>query len=798
MELLYEVEPDLDGAEDYVVSTKRMKLTPERRPTIAISVHNLLAFSSNVDLSQCQSSSSSPMKDGGPPEVGKRSTYTASASSNISDDVGIAGCHLYVTDLNTPWEIFLIKNSSAQIRYLQWDHAGTKLCVGTDDGRVEIYVMVDNLLNKWGVSYEAALPGEPILIAEWLNAPRKVTVNPEKMDSMVYSEKYLTSVPFSSRGFGGKALDGLVVVTATGLLGAVVQSNSEETGGKPIVASEKMFAMRNHIVHADLAYSTDGDILVVTSTENMKQPVLVNKINVSLSHSRDKVEIKAVPCQSLFLQSMLDHSISSVKFINKCDTDHLLISLTNRLTGSSMLYIYELVAHTVTLKSKFNQSSAAISTGSDVVNTFRWQQTSHIQFGSSISSICSLPSPLIPNINSSISPTTTTTSSSSGSSSSMQNQNQQTATVLTPIIATALSNGCIVLSRCDNLQQICSYSTTSSTPSSGHPFAIGGVKLERDHNTDWNSSPTKKKECSSPSKINSGSSSPGTENPVSISFTWSGSILVSLTENSHLKTYKVHANLDASTAALLMELSMMGGLDPWDVMMCIRTNLIDNITDRLSETFARQPPPVQTHYNGRMLVIKAGLYRIGSSGTARINDQQTLLVLYLVSGALKALLRPAELSSREKGPAESLASLLSSSGEHDLTKVLVQMAATEYAVEANTLQSLQQILQWCADLALKLLSTLPDLRHSRAPGWEVCRDSKAVGTLRELIVLMRIWGLQRPSCLPAFRKTSENLDVLPLLFRLLTRLSVAPHDPDEALIGEAALLMYSLIYLFKT
>lgn len=82
------------------------------------------------------------------------------------------------------------------------------------------------------------------------------------MDSMVYSEKYLTSVPFSSRGFGGKALDGLVVVTATGLLGAVVQSNSEETGGKPIVASEKMFAMRNHIVHADLAYSTGEGLLI--------------------------------------------------------------------------------------------------------------------------------------------------------------------------------------------------------------------------------------------------------------------------------------------------------------------------------------------------------------------------------------------------------------------------------------------------------------------------------------------------------------------------------------------------------
>jgi len=53
----------------------------------------------------------------------------------------------------------------------------------------------------------------------------------------------------------------------------------------------------------------------------------------------------------------------------------------------------------------------------------------------------------------------------------------------------------------------------------------------------------------------------------------------------------------------------MGGLDPWDIMMCIRPNLIENITDRLSETFARQPPAVQSLYNTRILVIKAALHR---------------------------------------------------------------------------------------------------------------------------------------------------------------------------------------------
>ena len=46
--------------------------------------------------------------------------------------------------------------------------------------------------------------------------------------------------------------------------------------------------------------------------------------------------------------------------------------------------------------------------------------------------------------------------------------------------------------------------------------------------------------------------------------------------------------------------------------------------------------------------------RLAIGGLARSNDQQTLLTLNLVSGALKALLRPSALSSVDKGPAEAL------------------------------------------------------------------------------------------------------------------------------------------------
>jgi hypothetical protein len=66
--------------------------------------------------------------------------------------------------------------------------------------------------------------------------------------------------------------------------------------------------------------------------------------------------------------------------------------------------------------------------------------------------------------------------------------------------------------------------------------------------------------------------------------------------------------------------------------------------------------------------------------------------------------------------------------------------------------------------------------------YELLRDYKALNTLRELLVIIRIWGLLRQSCLPVFVRSAENLDVLGLLFRLLSRL-IQTSEPDENLLG---------------
>lgn len=54
--------------------------------------------------------------------------------------------------------------------------------------------------------------------------------------------------------------------------------------------------------------------------------------------------------------------------------------------------------------------------------------------------------------------------------------------------------------------------------------------------------------------------------------------------------------------------------------------------------------------------------------------------------------------------------VLSESGPVDIDRLLMNLEVKEFSVEASTLQSLQQLIQWVADLALNILAKLPDNR----------------------------------------------------------------------------------------
>lgn len=349
--------------------------------------------------------------------------------------------------------------------------------------------------------------------------------------------------------------------------------------------------------------------------------------------------------------------------------------------------------------------------------------------------------------------------------------------------------------------------------------------------------------------------------------TWMGHLLLTIDAEGQLYAYRISyphqeqtsGQLSITYAVSLLEYCLVGGFDALDVFLILKVQQLDAIIDRLTENFMRQPAFVQQFFYVNFFAMKTMLYRLSVSGLPKAHDLTCFLMLHSILIGFKSLLRPSVLSSHDKGPAENLASesisrlwiiyisnmkknrtnfilyvsvVLSESGPVDIDRLLMNLEVKEFSVEASTLQSLQQLIQWVADLALNILAKLPDNRNmstmSRNTGvcigqlisglfifcklnlimyclicsfhlkYDISKDIVALNSIRELLVVMRMWGLVRAQCLPVFSRSAENLDVLATLYKLLTRLTLNPNEPDDILLGKCAIHTFRIpFYIFR-
>jgi len=144
-------------------------------------------------------------------------------------------------------------------------------------------------------------------------------------------------------------------------------------------------------------------------------------------------------------------------------------------------------------------------------------------------------------------------------------------------------------------------------------------------------------------------------------------------------------------------------------------------------------------------------------------------------------------------PSDQLSQSCSHSVDADIDSVVMKLnPERKFVVEVATLQSMQPLMQWVADLALYLVTLLPATLHSGGgtfAGAALLRNSHVLATIRELLVVARIWGLISNECLPTFSSLVSGYDVLRHLFRLITRIWLvsresSAHDFDESIVDE--------------
>ncbi|KAJ1530563.1 hypothetical protein ONE63_005449 [Megalurothrips usitatus] len=626
------------------------------------------------------------------------------------------GSHVYVADLNTPWNVHKITSNKALITSIDWDIPGTKLLIADASGNVQIWANKDHLLNDWNCLGTATFQGENIVAAVFFHNGKKICLVADRKDNMHYYDKFNHQrFAASVRQFGGKPVEGCIVITSTGMIG-VVGLNRGGHGGV-ITATASLGSIRHRITTVDICFGKNGHFLVATSCGNVNLPILCYQVGVTKPDDKLVVTSQALP--SFFPQSSVTKQpslpnppqakfVTHLKFAVREDADSLVVASST--DQGSQIDIWELREKPVTIHAMFQQKHIDSK-------TVAWQHHSQFQSSSSISCLTvskisitfSVPSP--------------------------------------SYVLVAFEDGNISCLYKDGLKQVATASINSMSWSQPKQQRLDVCVSHMD-------------------------------------ITWLGNVAAAVDTQGQLYLYRLlpisepGAPMTVPYACVLLEYCLVSGLDWWDLLVSLRPSMLEAVCERFTESYNRQQPAVQQFHSAQFLSIKASLYRLSLNSQPKAADLNALMMLQSVATAFKSLLRPSDLSSHEKGPAESLAIVTES--QVDVDKVLVLVDPKEFTIEPSALQSLQQLIQWVADLALFLLARLP---HGIKPsGYDILRDYKALNTLRELLVIIRIWGLLRKNCLPVYQQSIE-MDVLANTFKLLSRLVQSP-EPDEPLLDE--------------
>uniref|UniRef100_A0A672ZXM4 Mediator of RNA polymerase II transcription subunit 16 n=1 Tax=Sphaeramia orbicularis TaxID=375764 RepID=A0A672ZXM4_9TELE len=281
-----------------------------------------------------------------------------------------------------------------------------------------------------------------------------------------------------------------------------------------------------------------------------------------------------------------------------------------------------------------------------------------------------------------------------------------------------------------------------------------------------------------------------------LQFSWTSLALAGVDNHGKLHMLRVSPSmgqvLELNTTLLhllfLLEYCMVTGYDWWDVLLHVQPTMVHNLVEKLHEEYMRQNQALQQVLATRIVAVKASLCKLSTATAARACDFHAKLLLIAISSTLKSLLRPHVLNTPDKSPGDRLTEICAKNTDTDIDKVMINLKTEEF-----------QLIQWVGDFVLYLLANLPNQGSMVRPGFGFMRDGASLGMLREMLVMIRIWGLLKPGCLPTFTATSDNQDSMQLLFRLLTKLWICsrddapPQDPDDTLIDECCLLPSQLL-----
>lgn len=667
---------------------------------------------------------------------------------------------IHILDTEHPWDVFSINSGHDDvISCLEWDQSGSRLLSADGNGQIRCWAAVDHLVNRWQLVLSSSLDGDPIVALSWLHNGVKLALHVEMSGSTNFGEKF-SRVKFSPSLtlFGGKPMEGWLAVTVSGL----VTVSLLKPGGALLTASESLCRLRGRVALADIAFTGGGNIVVAATDGSSSSPVQFYKVVVSVVSEKCRIDTELLP--SLFLRCTTDPlrrdkypTVTHLKFLTRENSEQVLLVASNQ--SGSIVECWSLRKEGLPVNNIFQHRSPVV--GEKQPTILKWRILTTTNDLERVSAVA------LPKLPISISNT---------------DLKVATDTKFCPGLGLALSfqDGSIQILHRLSLHTM---GVFYGPPSPEEP-------------------PPLKRTRPGPGP----GSGPGLHFKA-LQFSWTSLALAGVDNHGKLHMLRVSPSmgqvLDMNTTLrhllFLLEYCMVTGYDWWDVLLHVQPGMVHNLVEKLHEEYMRQNQALQQVLATRIVAVKASLCKLSAATAARACDFHAKLLLMAVSSTLKSLLRPHVLNTPDKSPGDRLSEICSKNTDTDIDKVMIILKTEEFVLDGPPLQSLQQLIQWVGDFVLYLLANLPNQGSAVRPGFGFMRDGSSLGLLRELLVMIRIWGLLKPGCLPTFTATSDTQDSLQLLFRLLTRLWICsrdespPQEPDESLIDECCLLPSQLL-----
>uniref|UniRef100_A0A0D9RJH3 Mediator of RNA polymerase II transcription subunit 16 n=1 Tax=Chlorocebus sabaeus TaxID=60711 RepID=A0A0D9RJH3_CHLSB len=658
---------------------------------------------------------------------------------------------IHILDTEHPWDLHSIPSEHREaITCLEWDQSGSRLLSADADGQIKCWSMADHLANSWESSVGSLVEGDPIVALSWLHNGVKLALHVEK--SGCHQHLCFQWAPPLTED-GRSHMQSWLTATSASWVQAVLLLQLQ-TGSCSVTRLEcSVFLVEIgflHVGQGGLELLTSGDPPASASQSAGMTVSVTSSRHVQCGHQM----LPSSPRQPLTARPGSLPGLLDLLLAIKSQSAMVLLCASSQT--SSIVECWSLRKEGLPVNNIFQQISPVV--GDKQPTILKWRILSATNDLDRVSAVALPKLPI-----------------------SLTNTDLKVAsdTQFYPGLGLALAfhDGSVHIVHRLSLQ------TMAVFYSSAAPRPVDEPAIKR----------------------------PRTAGPAvhfkAMQLSWTSLALVGIDNQGKLSVLRLSPSmghpLEVGLALrhllFLLEYCMVTGYDWWDILLHVQPSMVQSLVEKLHEEYTRQTAALQQVLSTRILAMKASLCKLSPCTVTRVCDYHTKLFLIAISSTLKSLLRPHFLNTPDKSPGDRLTEICAKITDVDIDKVMINLKTEEFVLDMNTLQALQQLLQWVGDFVLYLLASLPNQGSLLRPGHSFLRDGTSLGMLRELMVVIRIWGLLKPSCLPVYTATSDTQDSMSLLFRLLTKLWICCRDegpasePDEALVDECCLLPSQLL-----